>query len=155
MAELLLPHDQILNLRADAHRLAPVVLMGAGGLSAAVLKEIDRALAAHGLIKVRASKNEREQREAMYLAIAEQLAAARIQCIGNTFVLFRPIPPAAPAPARAKKSAAKRPSAAAARRPAAKAAKAWIKKGPSPLATRRGAKLAQRSRSPAGGNRQR
>lgn len=98
MAELLLPQEQTLALRASAHRLAPVVLMGAAGLSAAVLQEIDRALRAHGLVKIRGGKSERDERDALFLAMADTLAAARVQVIGNTFVLFRPIPASAPPP---------------------------------------------------------
>ena len=40
-------------LRADAHHLDPVVMIGGDGLTPAVLKEADGALKAHGLIKVR------------------------------------------------------------------------------------------------------
>ena len=131
MAELLLPHDQTIALRASAHRLAPVVLMGSAGLSAAVLQEIDRALRAHGLVKVRGASSERAEREAMFLAIAEQLDAARVQLIGNTFVLFRPIPaapPAAAAGARPKKAAARAGSPAPARRaPAGRAASGGVR----------------------------
>ncbi len=111
MAELALTHDRIIALRASAHGLDPVVLMGAAGLSPALFKEIDRALNAHGLVKVRGGKSERAEREAMFLAMAERLEAARIQVIGNTFVLFRPVPPApapATAPARSGKKAVKR-----------------------------------------------
>ena len=152
MAELLLSQDKIIDLRAQAHRLSPLVLMGNGGLSPAVMKEIDRALQAHGLIKVRAAPGEREQRQQMYEAIAEQLGAARIQSIGNTFVLFRTIPAAPAAPARAKKSPAKRAGVAKPRAGAAKTpSKAWIKKGPSPLSPRGGTHSAPRGRRPAGG----
>jgi len=96
MAELSLPHEECLALRARAHGLAPVVLLGAAGLSAAVLQEIDRALRAHGLIKVRAGKAERTDRDAMFQTMAQQLGAARVQSIGHTFVLFRPMPKNAP-----------------------------------------------------------
>jgi len=110
MAELALSHDQIISLRASAHGLDPVVLMGAAGLSPALLKEIDRALRSHGLVKVRGGKSEKTEREALFLAMADQLEAARIQVIGNTFVLYRPIPPMEEAeapPARTPRKAAK------------------------------------------------
>lgn len=97
MAELLLPQDQRLALRAQAHRLDPVVLLGAGGLSAAALREINRALDAHGLVKIRAGRADRQTCAALYLEIAERLGAARIQSVGHTLVLYRPRaePPAA------------------------------------------------------------
>jgi RNA-binding protein len=102
MPELTLSQSQRLSLRAKAHQLDPVVLVGSAGLSEAVLKEIDRALRAHGLIKVKVALAEREDREFMYQTIADRLHAARIQVIGHTFVLYRPVPEdtktAAPAP---------------------------------------------------------
>jgi len=101
MAELTLSQEHCLLLRAQAHRLDPVVLLGAGGLSEAALREIDRALTAHGLVKVRGGKIERAERDALFATMAGRLGAARVQVIGHTFVLFRPQPLA---PAKAVKS---------------------------------------------------
>ena len=78
--------------RADAHHLAPVVMIGGEGLSPAVVKETDAALNAHGLIKVRVFSDERETRETMLASLAEQLDAAPIQHIGKLLVLWRPMP---------------------------------------------------------------
>lgn len=79
--------------RADAHHLDPVVLVGGEGLTPAVRKEVDAALKAHGLIKVRVFSDEREAREAMLSTLADELGAAPIQHIGKLLVLWRPIPP--------------------------------------------------------------
>ena len=79
--------------RAEAHHLDAVVMVGNEGLTAAVKKEIDAALNAHGLIKVRVQGNDREAREAMYQEIADELGAAPIQHIGKLLVLWRPVPP--------------------------------------------------------------
>jgi len=79
--------------RADAHHLDPVVLIGGEGLTPAVRKEVDAALKAHGLIKVRVFSDDREAREAMLAELAEGLNAAPIQHIGKLLVLWRPIPP--------------------------------------------------------------
>ena len=92
MAELLLDRDTRLAFRGQAHGLDPVVLLGANGLTDAVLKEIDRALLAHELIKIRVPGDEREEREAIYNEIADRLNAARIQMIGKLLVLWRPNP---------------------------------------------------------------
>jgi RNA-binding protein len=78
--------------RAEAHHLDPVVMIGADGLTPAVLKETDAALKAHGLIKVRVLGDDREQREAMYQQLADELNAAPIQHIGKLLVLWRPKP---------------------------------------------------------------
>ncbi|HEY2928931.1 YhbY family RNA-binding protein [Piscinibacter sp.] len=79
--------------RADAHHLAPVVMIGGDGLTPAVVKETDAALNAHGLIKVRVFSDERDTRETMLASLAEQLDAAPIQHIGKLLVLWRPMPP--------------------------------------------------------------
>jgi RNA-binding protein len=78
--------------RGEAHHLDPVVLIGADGLTAAVLKETDGALKAHGLIKVRMFSDIRADREAALAALADQLNAAPIQHIGKLLVLWRPLP---------------------------------------------------------------
>lgn len=77
-------------LRAEAHALSPVVMIGEAGLTAAVLKEIDGAFNAHGLIKVRVFGDDREARIAMYETICDKLDAAPVQHIGKLLVLFRP-----------------------------------------------------------------
>ena len=79
--------------RADAHHLGPVVLIGAEGLTPAVRREVDAALNAHGLIKVRVFSDERETRENILATLADSLNAAPIQHIGKLLVLWRPVPP--------------------------------------------------------------
>ena len=79
--------------RAEAHHLSPVAMVGAEGLTPAVVKEIDTALTAHGLIKVRVFSDERPTREEFLNTLAERLNAAPIQHIGKLLVLWRPIPP--------------------------------------------------------------
>jgi RNA-binding protein len=78
--------------RAEAHHLDPVVMIGNDGLTAAVKKETDAALNAHGLIKVRVLGDDREAREAIYQQLADELNAAPIQHIGKLLVLWRPKP---------------------------------------------------------------
>ena len=77
-------------LRAEAHGLKPVVMIGEAGLTPAVIKEIDLGLDSHGLIKVRVFGDDREARAGMYDAICEQLGAAPVQHIGKLLVLYRP-----------------------------------------------------------------
>jgi len=78
--------------RAQAHHLDPVVMIGNEGLTPAVRKEVDAALKAHGLIKVRVHGDDRAEREAMYQSLADELGAAPIQHIGKLLVLWRPKP---------------------------------------------------------------
>ena len=78
--------------RAEAHHLDPVVLVGSDGLTPAVKKEVDAALNAHGLIKVRVFGDDRLAREQMFDTLADDLGAAQIQHIGKLLVLWRPKP---------------------------------------------------------------
>ena len=78
--------------RAAAHHLDPVVLIGGDGLTPAVKKEIDAALNAHGLIKVRVFNDDRAARELMYHELTAELNAAPIQHIGKLLVMWRPQP---------------------------------------------------------------
>ncbi len=93
------------ELRAKAHGLAPVVMISAAGLSDTVLGEIDRALTAHELIKVRTFSDARDEREAWFNAVCERLAAAPVQHIGKTLVIYRPRPPESESAAEARKRA--------------------------------------------------
>ena len=77
--------------RGDAHHLDPVVMVGADGLTPAVLKEAEVAIKSHGLIKVRVFSDDRAAREAMLLEMADKLDAAPIQHIGKLLVLWRPM----------------------------------------------------------------
>jgi len=79
--------------RGEAHHLEPVVMIGADGLTDAVKAEVDAALNAHGLIKVRVLGDDRAQRDAWLQALADELNAAPVQHIGKLLVLWRPIPP--------------------------------------------------------------
>ena len=90
MPQIILTPAQRKVHRADAHHLDPVVLVGGDGLTPAVVKEIDNALNAHGLIKVRVFSDDRTAREAMLQTLTEQLDAAPIQHIGKLLVLWRP-----------------------------------------------------------------
>jgi RNA-binding protein len=78
--------------RAEAHHLDPVVMIGNDGLTPAVRKEVDAALNAHGLIKIRVLGDDREAREAILRDLTEQLGAAPIQHIGKLLVIWRPKP---------------------------------------------------------------
>ncbi|MDP3227279.1 MAG: YhbY family RNA-binding protein [Acidovorax sp.] len=92
MSQIQLTPAERREQRANAHHLDPVVLVGGDGLTPAVKKEIDAALNAHGLIKVRVFGDDRAARELMYQELAAELNAAPIQHIGKLLVLWRPQP---------------------------------------------------------------
>lgn len=76
-------------LKARAHALEPVVMIGAGGLTDAVVREVDRALTAHELIKVRAGGEDRDSRRALLALLCERTGAEPVQHIGKVLVLWR------------------------------------------------------------------
>ncbi len=93
------------ELRAKAHPLAPVVMIGDAGVTPAVIGETDRALLSHELIKVHVAGADRATRQSTLDALCAALACAPVQSIGRMLVLFRPNPDAAPprSPAKPRK----------------------------------------------------
>lgn len=79
-------------LKALAHHLKPVVLLGAKGLTPAVVEETNVALIAHELIKVKINGAEKEDRILMANDLCEQLNAELVQLIGNTAIIYRQNP---------------------------------------------------------------
>jgi RNA-binding protein len=80
-------------LRAKAHHLHPVVAIGQHGLTPAVLHEIDVALLAHELVKIRVFGDVRADREALLERICAEMDAAPVQHLGKVLTLWRPKPP--------------------------------------------------------------
>jgi RNA-binding protein len=76
------------KLRAEAHTLNPVVMIGQSGLTAAVLAEIEQALDSHELIKVKI-RAEREERKLISEKICADTGGELIQIIGQIAVIYR------------------------------------------------------------------
>lgn len=77
------------ELKAKAHHLKPVVLMGAKGLTPAVVEETNIALTTHELIKVKINGAEKADRINMVNDLCQQLPADLVQLIGNTAIIYR------------------------------------------------------------------
>jgi RNA-binding protein len=84
-----LSQNQKKYLRRLGHGLQPVVLIGQQGLTEAVARETDTALAAHELLKVKARVGDRSLREQVLSDLAEKTGAELIQTIGNVGLLYR------------------------------------------------------------------
>ena len=80
-------------LRARAHHLKPVVLIGDAGITPEVAREIDSTLKSHELIKIRVSADGREAREALAAAVSDATRSEVVQTIGKILVVYRPKPP--------------------------------------------------------------
>ena len=86
------------HLKGRAHALEPVVFVGQAGLSDQVVVELERALTAHGLIKVKLAGAGREDREALTKDICDRTGAVAVQNVGRMLVIWRPRPDDKPLP---------------------------------------------------------
>lgn len=93
MTALFLSAAERKHKRAEAHHLNPVVSIGHDGATPAVRREIEAALNAHGLIKLRVFSDDRAVREALLLELSSTFSAAPVQHIGKLLVLWRPPAP--------------------------------------------------------------
>ena len=116
-------NSQRAELRARAHDLSPVVMIGDDGLKDTVMAEIDLALKAHELIKIRVMGDDRALRLTLLEAICTTLNAAPIQQIGKLLIVYRPKPREKAEPERKERSRrAPRPGAKVARKKVSSAA---------------------------------
>jgi RNA-binding protein len=76
-------------LRGLAHPMSPIVRVGRGGVSDAVVEETKKSLSSHELIKVRVDADDSATRK----ELAEKLASATDSqvagMIGKTLILYR------------------------------------------------------------------
>lgn len=90
------------QLRARAHALDPVVMVGDAGLTTPVINEIHRNLLSHELIKIRVMSGEHATRDRYLNEICSSLQAAPVQHIGKILVVYRPKPADSAEPAQPK-----------------------------------------------------
>lgn len=76
-------------LKGLAHNLKPVILMGANGLTEAVLAEIELALDHHELIKIKIASEDRDTKNLIAEAIVRETKGQKVQVIGKTLILYR------------------------------------------------------------------
>jgi RNA-binding protein len=77
-------------LKAKAHELKPIILLGGNGLTEGVMAEIDLALEHHELIKVKVPSIDRDEKIAIMDAIVREAKADKVQVIGHILVIYRP-----------------------------------------------------------------
>jgi RNA-binding protein len=76
-------------LKGLAHPLSPIVRVGRGGLTPAVIEETKRSLASHELIKVRIESDESSERKTIAAELARACEADVAATIGKLAVLYR------------------------------------------------------------------
>jgi RNA-binding protein len=76
-------------LRAAGHHLDPVVQVGKEGVTPAVLRQLDEALLAHELVKVKVGTESPEDRFEAAERIASETGARVAQVLGRTVLVYR------------------------------------------------------------------
>jgi len=77
-------------LRGLANPMKPIVMVGEAGITAAVLKALERALLDHELVKVRL--RETGERKETARMLAERCGAELCGVVGRTLILYRAHP---------------------------------------------------------------
>jgi RNA-binding protein len=88
----MLTETQKKHLRRLGHDRKPIVLAGKSGVGATLVAELDRALADHELVKVRARAADREERDALLGELARATRAELVQRIGHVALFYRANP---------------------------------------------------------------
>ncbi|HEV7359232.1 MAG TPA: ribosome assembly RNA-binding protein YhbY [Steroidobacteraceae bacterium] len=84
-----LTEKQKKHLRRLGHPLSPIVMLGNAGLTPGVVKELERALTDHELVKVSARVGDRSERDAALETLAKQTSSEIVQRIGNVGLFYR------------------------------------------------------------------
>ena len=82
-------NKQTRYLRSLAHALKPVVRVGQRGITTGVTEELEQALQAHELVKIKIEVGDRASRKACIAQLCELSGAHLVQSIGNVAVLYR------------------------------------------------------------------
>src|SRR5678815_109532 len=81
------------HLKARAHALEPVLHVGHAGVTDALVAEVERALTAHELIKVKVGTDDRADRVAIGDELCARTGAVAVHRVGKVVILWRPRPP--------------------------------------------------------------
>ena len=76
-------------LKAKAHALKPVVMVGQKGITEAVLAEIEIALAYHELIKIKLAGMDKSAGSSAADHICEACSAEHVQSLGQVHTFYR------------------------------------------------------------------
>jgi RNA-binding protein len=87
-----LTEKQRKHLRGLGHDLKPVVMIGDSGLTDGVVKETDRALHDHELIKIKVRAADRDTRDSLIESLTRRTTSELVVRIGHVAVLYRKRP---------------------------------------------------------------
>ena len=91
MSDDALPGPHLRRLKSMGQLLDPVVHLGKGGLTEALLASVNLALADHELIKVKFDAH-KEEKKTMAPELATRTGSRVVQRVGNVVVLYRANP---------------------------------------------------------------
>lgn len=91
MSDASLPGPHLRRLKSMGQLLDPVVHIGKGGLTEALLASVDQALIDHELIKVKFDAH-KEEKKTMAPELATRTGSRVVQRVGNVVVLYRANP---------------------------------------------------------------
>ena len=80
------------HLKARAHALEPVVQIGGAGVTDGLIREVDRALTAHELIKVKINTDDRAERVATGDDLCARTGSTAVHRVGKVIIMWRPRP---------------------------------------------------------------
>jgi len=84
-----LDKETIKRYKSIGHNLKPVVMVSDKGLSEGVMKELDRALEDHELIKIKVAVVDRALRKSLLEEATQACGAQLLQEIGKTGLIYR------------------------------------------------------------------
>lgn len=84
-----LTSKQLRELRALAHDLKPVLRVGKNGYGSSLKLELDQALTAHELIKVKFEREASIEPQELAEQAAVDLGSVKVGSIGRTLILYR------------------------------------------------------------------
>jgi len=85
-----LSENQRKYLRGLGHARSVIVQIGQGGWSEGVRRELDGALHAHELVKVRVRVGDRDTRDQLITRLATETSSTLVQRIGHVAMFYRP-----------------------------------------------------------------
>jgi len=85
----LLDKTQIKQLKALAHKLKPIVMVGQHGMKDSINDELALAIDFHQLVKVKINLGDRDERDTLVEELCKTHKSELVQRIGNVAVLYR------------------------------------------------------------------
>jgi RNA-binding protein len=76
-------------LRGHGHKLSPIVHIGKGGLSPAVIKQVEQSLVDHELVKMKVDADSPDDRFAVAESVAALPGVNIVQIVGHAILIYK------------------------------------------------------------------